>query len=119
MLEASAKGISAEEKNRLLVSARDAGKLAYCPYSNFRVGAAALAGGRVFIGCNVENASHSLSICAERTAIFNAVAAGYRRIDAIAVVCLDMIDGCTPTPCGACRQVIAQFGAGNTIVIVD
>jgi cytidine deaminase len=90
-------------------AARDASTRAYCPYSRFAVGAAVrTVDGRVFTGCNVENASFGLTICAERNAIFQAVAAGARDIVAVALY--------TPTPqpstpCGACRQVMAQFGA--------
>jgi cytidine deaminase len=90
-------------------AARDASTRAYCPYSRFAVGAAVRAAdGCVFTGCNVENASFGLTVCAERNAIFQAVAAGARDIVAVAVY--------TPTPqpstpCGACRQVMAQFGA--------
>ena len=91
----------------LLAMARQARVQAYAPYSRFLVGAAVLcADGTVFTGCNVENASYGLSMCAERVAAGKAVAAGYRRFTAVAVV------GSGPTataPCGACRQVIAEF----------
>ena len=86
----------------------------YSPYSKFSVGAAVLAGsGKIYAGCNVENASYGLCNCAERTAIFSAVAAGEKKLRAVAVY--------TPTPeptmpCGACRQVINEFGPGATIV---
>ncbi|MGZ6228788.1 MAG: cytidine deaminase [Candidatus Binataceae bacterium] len=92
----------------LIAAAKAASSNAYCPYSRFSVGAAVRAAdGRVFAGCNVENASYGLTICAERNAICQAVAAGVREIVAVAVY--------TPTPdvttpCGACRQVIAEFG---------
>ncbi len=92
----------------LMAEAVKARKRAYAPYSHFPVGAALLAkDGRVFHGCNVENASYGLTICAERNAVFQAVAAGQPTIVAVAVY--------TPTqrptpPCGACRQVIAEFG---------
>ena len=88
--------------------ALEASRNAYCVYSKFPVGAAVLTeSGEIFGGCNVENASYGLTICAERNAIFQAVAKGHYRIRAIAVV--------TPTdlptpPCGACRQVINEFG---------
>ena len=88
-------------------------KHAYAPYSNFHVGAAIqLSDGRVFTGCNVENASYGLTICAERNAIFQAVAGGSQQITAVVIY--------TPTanptaPCGACRQVINEFGPNAEI----
>jgi len=91
----------------LVASAREAREKAYAPYSRFQVGAALRSkSGRVFCGCNVENLSFGLTICAERAAIFAAVAAGETQFDAIAVVA----DSVQPvTPCGACRQVLAEF----------
>ena len=89
---------------------------AYAPASNFRVGAAVLADdGRVFSGCNVENASYGLTICAERAAVCAAVAAGVRAITAVAVV-TDMLD--PARPCGACRQVLAEFGPRMPVILV-
>jgi cytidine deaminase len=73
----------------------------------------------VFCGCNVENASYGLAICAERNAIFAAVAAGHRRIEAIAVACIDGGAGSALMPCGACLQVIREFGGAATPVHVD
>jgi cytidine deaminase len=98
----------------LLRRAGQAARSAYCPYSRFRVGAAVLsADGRVFTGCNVENASYGLTVCAERVAIAAAVAAGVRRLVAVAVVA----PGSEPTPpCGACRQVIAEFASHDCVV---
>jgi cytidine deaminase len=87
---------------------------AYCPYSHFPVGAAVLTeSGEIFAGCNVENASYGLTICAERAAIFHAIAHGHAAIRAVVIV--------TPTdlptpPCGACRQVINEFGPDATVV---
>jgi cytidine deaminase len=100
--------LTATQRRRLTAAARRAATAAYAPYSRFSVGAAVLmADGRVFTGCNVENASFGLTNCAERTAVFAAVAAGSRRLRAVAVF--------TPTPsptlpCGACRQVLHEFG---------
>ena len=101
---------------KLEKTARTAAKASYSPYSKFRVGAAVLAGsGKIYSGTNVENASYGLCNCAERTAIFTAVAAGERAVKAIAVY--------TPTktataPCGACRQVINAFGPDALIISV-
>lgn len=106
----------------LLQAAREAGRRAHCPYSNFHVGAAVLADGRVYTGANVENASYGLTICAERTAVFAAVLAGAKRIEAVAVACLDAVDGGDPAsfmPCGACRQVLAEFAGPDVPVHVD
>ncbi len=109
--------LSASESDTLLAAARNALKKAYACYSNFRVGAALLtAEGEIFTGCNVENASYGLTICAERSAIFSAVqgtAAPKLTIRAVAVVNGDELP-CSP--CGACRQVIFEFGE-NAVVI--
>lgn len=108
--------LSAPMLRRLEKAARAAAKQAYAPYSKFNVGAAILAGsGRVYAGANVENASYGLCNCAERTAIFQAVAAGERKVRAVAVY--------TPTPtptlpCGACRQVINEFGPEAIVISV-
>ena len=98
----------------LIELAKQARAHAYAPYSGFAVGAAALsADGRVFLGCNIENASYGLTNCAERTAIFSAVAAGAKVFEALAVVA----DGEQPcAPCGACRQVIAEFSIKRIIL---
>lgn len=99
---------------RLERAARAACAHAYAPYSGFRVGAACVTGsGRIFSGVNVENASYGLTLCAERNAVFQAVAAGERDLRAIVVY--------TPTPepttpCGACRQVLCEFGDDIAIV---
>jgi cytidine deaminase len=101
---------------RLEKAARRAARASYSPYSKFRVGAAILTDtGRVFAGCNVENASYGLCNCAERTAIFSAVAAGARAVRAVAVYTATP----APTmPCGACRQVIHEFGPDALVISV-
>ncbi len=93
--------------------ARDARDRAYAPYSGFQVGAAILAGGRIFTGENVENASYPISVCAERNAVARMIDEGERRIDAVAVV--TGADEPTP-PCGACRQVLWEFGREALVV---
>lgn len=99
---------------RLIDAARRARLRAYAPYSRFRVGAAVLsADGSIYSGANVENASYPLSHCAERVAIHNAVADGHRHLRAVAIVA----DGTDPAmPCGACRQVMAEFRVRRIIV---
>jgi cytidine deaminase len=101
----------------LVTAAATARARAYAPYSSFLVGAAVLAAdGRVFAGCNVENASYGLSMCAERVAIFNAVAQGARDIVAVAVV----THADPPaSPCGACRQVMAEFAPRARVVLAN
>jgi len=111
----SGKGHSEKQQRRLLAAARKAMKQAYAPYSQFRVGAAMLTSrGEVFSGCNVENASYGLANCAERTAIFAAIARSGPglNIRAIAVV---NDQGVPCSPCGACRQVIYEFGPDATV----
>jgi cytidine deaminase len=104
------------EIQQLEQAARGAASAAYCPYSNFPVGAAVLTGsGKMYVGCNVENAAFGLCNCAERTALFTAAAAGERQVTAVAIY--------TPTrtataPCGACRQVLNEFGADALVISV-
>jgi cytidine deaminase len=103
----------------LLEAARRAAKAAYAPYSRFPVGAALLTGdGSIFTGCNVENASYPLGMCAERVAIGSAVAAGHRTVQAIAV---SAPKAASVTPCGGCRQVIHEFKPtdGDLFVILE
>ena len=102
----------------LLARARQAAEQAHCPYSNFHVGAAVrCTDGTVVSGCNVENASFGLTICAERVALFSCVAQGLKPLE-LAVSCVDALDDAPPTsrmPCGACRQVMQELlpaGAG-------
>ncbi len=100
----------------LVAAAEAVRRRAHAPYSNFKVGAAILDGdGEVHTGCNVENASYGLSVCAERHAVGAAVAAGSSELIAVAVV----TDTTPPTtPCGACRQVLAEFG-DLTVILVN
>ena len=105
---------SETETQELIHAARDASTRAYCAYSHFAVGAAVrTADGRVFAGCNVENASYGLTICAERNAIFSAVSAG--ALEIVALVVYTPTDA-PVTPCGACRQVLHEFGAAAEVV---
>lgn len=106
--------VSEPDLERLAAAARGAAGNAYCPYSDFRVGAAVLTdAGEVVAGCNVENASYGLTLCAERNAVFQAVSRGARVLTALVVY--------TPTPrptapCGACRQVAHEFGPDALVV---
>jgi cytidine deaminase len=108
--------LSPAKLKALIAAAKKASRQAYCPYSRFRVGAAALGkSGAIVAGCNVENASYGLTICAERNAVFHLVAGGETEIAAIVIY--------TPTPaptapCGACRQVLNEFGPKLEIVCV-
>ncbi len=109
------------EAERLLASAREAIEDAYAPYSNFRVGAAVLTdNGGIFKGANIENASYGLTICAERAAIFHALVNGAREIKSIAMTTERSPSSVAEAmPCGACRQVMAEFMDLNAPVIVD
>ena len=108
--------MSGPSAGELVAQARTARARAYAPYSGFMVGAALLTdGGDVVTAANVENASYGLAMCAERSALFAAVAAGYRRFDAIAVAG----NGSEPvTPCGACRQVLREFPLGPDLRVL-
>lgn len=104
------------QKSRLIESARSALQSAYAPYSRFRVGAAVLvAGGGIYQGSNVENASYPATICAERVAICKAVSEGSREFEAIAIAS-DSQQPCSP--CGICRQVMAEFAPGMIVLMV-
>ena len=101
----------------LIREAREARERAYAPYSTFRVGAAVLTrGGQVFRGCNVENASYGLTLCAERVALFSAVAGGCTRGDVTHLAVIADSDG-PLAPCGACRQVMMELGGPELMVI--
>ncbi len=103
------------QKKALIAAAVAARENAYAPYSRYRVGAAILVpGGEIVTGANVENASYGLSNCAERSAVFTAVSRGAREILAVAVATEN-----AGSPCGACRQVLAEFGADIPVLLVD
>jgi cytidine deaminase len=103
--------------DKLVEAAKAARENAHAPYSNFRVGAALRAkSGRVYTGCNVENATYGLTVCAERVAIFKAISEGERGFDAVAVV--TDTDGLTP-PCGACRQLLWEFCGDAEVILAN
>ena len=112
-----------KETKLLVQAAKEAQKNAYAPYSKFKVGAAVLTTkGKVFTGCNIENASYGLTVCAERVAIFKAVSEGHRNFKAIAITAQQTgrpADRQTELtyPCGACLQVMAEFAPGIAIIL--
>lgn len=104
-----------EMREKLIESAIEARRWAYAPYSNYAVGAALLTeSGKIYDGVNIENAAYPTTICAERVAVFKAVSEGERRFTAIAVVTNN-----AGTPCGSCRQVLAEFGVETLVIIAD
>lgn len=104
-----------EMRNTLIQAAIEARRWAYAPYSNYNVGAALLtASGRIYDGVNVENAAFPTTMCAERVAVFKAVSEGEQRFSAIAVVTSN-----GGSPCGSCRQVLAEFGLDTLVIIAD
>ena len=106
--------MTAPDAATLLDLAADAAQRSYSPYSKFRVGAAIVASdGTIVTGANIENAAYGASVCAETNAITTAAAMGHRRIDTVAVVCLD---GELCTPCGNCRQVMREFNVGTVVL---
>ncbi|MDR3288986.1 MAG: cytidine deaminase [Peptococcaceae bacterium] len=106
-----------ERLEQLMRAAREACRNAYAPYSNYPVGAAALfASGKIYAGCNVENASFGLTICAERNAIFQGAACGERRLLAVAIA---VPASNHASPCGACRQVMREFAADCRIILLN
>jgi cytidine deaminase len=112
--------LSLQVKEKLCNAAREVARLAYAPYSKFRVGAAILGDRGIYLGTNVENASYGLALCAERAAFANAIAQGEKRFLALAIAC---IDSSTPQdirslmPCGACRQWIAELAPLSEVII--
>jgi cytidine deaminase len=107
--------ITSLQRDRLVSKALEVRELAYAPYSQFHVGAALLAeDGEMFAGCNVENCSYGLTICAERSAACGAIAQGKDRWLAIAIASRGAV-----TPCGACRQFLVEFGAELEVILVD
>jgi cytidine deaminase len=101
------------DRSELIRQAAEARRHAYAPYSDFPVGAALLGtSGRVYAGCNIENVSFGLTVCAERVALFKAVSEGERRFRAVAVVTSTGV-----TPCGACRQVLSEFAPDLEVIV--
>ena len=104
-----------ESRQNLIQIAIEAQKWSYSPYSKYPVGAALLTkSGKIYEGTNIENAVYPMTICAERVAVFKAVSAGERQFEAIAVATRD-----AGSPCGGCRQVLAEFGLETAVVIAD
>ena len=115
------RGLTSEEQ-ALVEQARQAAQSAYCPYSHFAVGAAVESEQGVTTGVNIENASYGLAVCAERVALFSAIAQGAKRFTRLAVSCIGAKDDAPPgirMPCGACRQVMAEFLAPDCLVLID
>lgn len=111
------KDLEPELMLELINQAQAAYQQAYVPYSHYPVGAAVLfSSGKIYSGCNVENASYGLTVCAERNAIFQAVAQGYRELKGIAIA---VPTDAFPSPCGACRQVIREFAVDCPVILVN
>ena len=107
--------LSDEERHALIELAIEARRRAYAPYSNYHVGAALRTkSGRIFTGCNVENAAYPTGMCAERVAVFKAVSEGEQEFEVIAVATSN-----GGSPCGGCRQVLAEFGLDTLVLIAD
>jgi cytidine deaminase len=114
-MDRTQKPIEVETLEKLIATARHARAWAYAPYSHYAVGAAVLTtGGRIYDGVNIENAAYPASICAERVAMFKAVSEGEREFSTIVI----MTDN-AGSPCGSCRQVMAEFGLATRVLLVD
>lgn len=114
-MDRTQKSIDADTIEKLIATARHARGWAYAPYSHYAVGAAVLtAGGRIYDGVNIENAAFPTTICAERVAMFKAVSEGEREFSTIVI----MTDN-AGSPCGSCRQVMAEFGLATRVLLVD
>ncbi len=108
-------------REELLTLAREVAQRAHCPYSHFRVGAALVAGGKTYVGVNVEISSYGLTLCAERSALASAISDGAGPITQVAVACIDVPPGAPVsgrTPCGACRQWLSDL-APNAVIYID
>ena len=109
------------KREELLTLAREVAKLAHCPYSHFRVGTALIADGNTYVGVNVEISSYGLTLCAERSALAAAISQGAHSISHVAIACIDVPSGASiseRTPCGACRQWLADL-APNAVISID
>jgi len=108
----------AEIEDKLAKLAVEAGKKAYAPYSNFRVGAALVTdSGNIYTGCNIENAAYPATVCGEDVAIFKAISEGETKIDTIAVACIDAESDTALFPCGVSRQRLSEFNTESVIVV--
>jgi cytidine deaminase len=115
LMKQNVSNLSDEERRVLIDLAIEARRRAYAPYSNYAVGAALrTTSGRIFTGCNVENAAYPTGMCAERVAVFKAVSEGEREFEVIAVATSN-----GGSPCGSCRQVLAEFGLDTLVLIAD
>ena len=107
--------ITTQQRNELINRALEARRFAYAPYSGYTVGAALLSiSGEIYLGVNIENAAYPTSMCAERTAVFKAVSNGELAFSAIAIATEN-----GGSPCGACRQVLSEFGLETLVLVVD
>ena len=107
-----------EIDEKLAKLATEAGKKAYAPYSNFRVGAALVTdSGNIYTGCNIENAAYPATVCGEDVAVFKAISEGETKIDTIAVACIDAKSDTALFPCGVSRQRLSEFNTDSVIVV--